>query len=95
MTDTLDTLRKKAEKSKEQAEKDNAALLKEAIAEAITSDAYGHVSGVAHRAGINAQYLRDLIEKEHPGWLAEAARNRKARKEAAKGAGKRGSAAAA
>ncbi|MGW5852005.1 hypothetical protein ACWFQ8_29345 [Streptomyces sp. NPDC055254] len=84
-TDTLDALRKKAERSKEQAEKDNAALLAEAVAQAITSDEYGHLSAVARKAGIAAQYLRDLVEKEHPGWLAEAARNRKARKDATKG----------
>ncbi|MFD0270905.1 hypothetical protein ACFVGY_30720 [Streptomyces sp. NPDC127106] len=82
-TDILDTLRKKAERSKEQAEKDNAALLAEAVAQAITSDEYGHLSAVARKAGIAAQYLRDLVEKQHPGWLAEAADNRKARKEAA------------
>lgn len=83
-TNPLAALRKKAEKSEEQAEKDKAALLTEAVAQAITSDEYGHLSAVAREAGIAAQYLRDLVEKEHPGWLAEAARNRKARKDAAK-----------
>ncbi|MYT25983.1 hypothetical protein GTW69_37910 [Streptomyces sp. SID7760] len=82
-TDTLAALRKRAERSKEQAEKDNTALLAEAVKQAITSDEYGHLSAVAREAGIAAQYLRDLVEKEHPGWLAEAARNRKARKDAA------------
>lgn len=84
MTDhSLAALRKKVEKSEEQADKDKAALLKVAVAEAITSDEYGHVTAVARKAGITSQYLRDLVEAEHPGWLAEASRRRKARKEEA------------
>ncbi|MFE0654223.1 hypothetical protein ACFVZH_37335 [Streptomyces sp. NPDC059534] len=79
-TESLDDLRKKVEKLEEDAARFKARLLVAAVAEAVTSDKYGHVSAVARRAGITGQYLRDLVEKQHPGWLAEAARNREARK---------------
>ncbi|GHJ19139.1 hypothetical protein [Streptomyces albus] len=82
-TPTLAQLRSRAEKSRRQAETDRQALLDAAVAEAVTSHAYGHVSAVAREAGINGQYLRDLIDKRHPGWLEEAARKREAEKRAA------------
>ncbi|MEU4986650.1 MULTISPECIES: hypothetical protein [unclassified Streptomyces] len=90
-TPRLAKLREKSEASEAQAEKDKRALLAAAVEEAMKSTAYGHLSAVAKEAGIASQYLRTLIETEHPGWLARAAEERKAAK-AAKGAG--GSAAA-
>ncbi|MGO4420086.1 hypothetical protein AB4Z54_15475 [Streptomyces sp. MCAF7] len=82
-TTRLAKLREKSETSERQAEKDKAALLAAAVEEAMTSTRYGHLSAVAKDAGIASQYLRDLIEKQHPGWLAEAAAERKAAKETA------------
>ncbi|MER7817201.1 hypothetical protein [Streptomyces sp. NPDC096153] len=89
---TLAALREKSEKSAKKAEADKAELLAAAVAEAITSSKYGHLSAVARDAGIASQYLRDLVEEAHPGWLAKAA---KEREEAKAGRGKgRGAAAA-
>jgi hypothetical protein len=85
-TPTLDTLRKRAEKTTKAAEDDKAALLDAAVREAITSTKYGHLSAVARQAGITSQYLRTLVEQAHPGWLDRAAEER----EAEKAAGKRG-----
>ncbi|MER8039368.1 hypothetical protein [Streptomyces hydrogenans] len=76
----LAKLRAKSEASEEQAAKDKAALLEEAVKEATTSTAYGHLSAVAREAGITAQYLRTLIEERHPGWLDKAAEEREAAK---------------
>ncbi|MFI7142886.1 hypothetical protein ACIBQ5_35845 [Streptomyces massasporeus] len=81
-TSPLAKLREKSEASERQAEKDKAALLAAAVKEAMKSTKYGHLSAVAKEAGIASQYLRDLIEKEHPGWLAQAAEERKAAKAA-------------
>jgi hypothetical protein len=92
-TPTLAALRSKAEKSAAQAEKDRAELTAAAIAEAVSSDAYGHLSAVAKEAGIDRQVLRELVEKAYPGWLAKAAAARKARKEAAEAAKAKGVAA--
>ena len=92
-TPNLAALRKKAEKSAEQAEKDKAALYEAAIAAAITSDEYGHLSAIAREAGLVSQHLRDLVERHHPGWLTKAAERRNARKTAAKGKGSRAAAA--
>ncbi|MEU1674798.1 hypothetical protein ABZ752_22625 [Streptomyces roseifaciens] len=82
MTANLDALRRTADKSAKKAQDDRDALLTAAVAEAVTSDAYGHLSAVAKRAGITSQYLRTLVEEEHPGWLTEAAAKRAARKSA-------------
>ncbi|MEW1551474.1 hypothetical protein [Streptomyces tsukubensis] len=85
---TLDDLRRKADRSAKAAETDRAALLTAAVTEAVQSSKYGHLSAVAKRAGITSQYLRDLVEAEHPGWLAEAAKERELAK-TAKGKGTR------
>ncbi|MFD9819105.1 hypothetical protein [Streptomyces violascens] len=79
-TSNLDTLRRKAEKSAKTAEDDKAALLDAAVKAAVTSSKYGHLSAVAREAGITSQYLRDLVEQAHPGWLAQAAEEREADK---------------
>ncbi|MGW2227490.1 hypothetical protein [Streptomyces formicae] len=91
-TPTLEELRKKAEKSQATADEHRAALLTAAVADAITSTKFGHLSAVARRAGISSQYLRALVEEDHPGWLAQAAEERA--KEKAAG-GKRASSKAA
>ncbi|MGN9821888.1 hypothetical protein ACTMUQ_42250 [Streptomyces sp. SD11] len=84
MTDTpvktIKELREASEASEAQAKKDKAALLDAAVKEAMTSTAYGHLSAVAREAGIAAQYLRTLIETQHPGWLDQAAEEREAAK---------------
>jgi len=90
-TSPLAKLREQSEKSERKAREDKAALLEAAVAEAIKSTKYGHVSAVAKEAGIASQYLRDLIEEKHPGWLAKAAQER----EAAKAAKSKGARAAA
>lgn len=77
---TLVELREKSHESQKQAETDRAELLAAAVREAVTSTKYGHLADVARDAGIVYQYLRDLVEKEHPGWLAEAAKEREAAK---------------
>ncbi|EST17942.1 MULTISPECIES: hypothetical protein [Streptomyces] len=86
MTDTpvktIKELREASEASEAQAKKDKAALLDAAVKEAMTSTAYGHLSAVAREAGIAAQYLRTLIENQHPGWLDQAAEERDAAKAA-------------
>lgn len=100
MTDTpksaIAKLREASEASEAQAKKDKAALLDAAVKEAMASTAYGHLSAVAREAGIAAQYLRTLIENQHPGWLdraaeereeAKAQRESKPRRRAAKGGG--------
>ncbi|MBO8189187.1 hypothetical protein [Streptomyces spirodelae] len=84
MSESLAELRARAEASEKRANADKETLLKAAVAKAITSHAYGHLSAVAREAGINGQYLRDLVEKHHPGWLDEAARKREAEKRARK-----------
>ncbi|MEH0424766.1 hypothetical protein [Streptomyces sp. B21-083] len=79
-TPDLEALRKKADRSAKTAEDDKAALLDAAVKAAITSSKYGHLSAVARDAGITSQYLRDLVEAAHPGWLAKAAEEREAAK---------------
>ncbi|GHH56107.1 hypothetical protein [Streptomyces candidus] len=79
-TSDLEALRKKADRSAKTAEDDRAALLDAAVKAAITSSKYGHLSAVAREAGITSQYLRDLVEAAHPGWLAKAAEEREAAK---------------
>ncbi|WP_069874793.1 hypothetical protein [Streptomyces malaysiensis] len=81
-TSRLAKLREKSEASEKQAEKDKAALLAAAVEEARKSTKFGHLTAVAKDAGITAQYLRDLVEKRHPGWLAWAAEQREAEKAA-------------
>ncbi|NGN63168.1 hypothetical protein G5C51_04500 [Streptomyces sp. A7024] len=88
-TTDLATLREKAAKAADLAEQAKEALLDAAVAEAMKSDEHGHLSAVAREAGITSQYLRLLIEDLHPGWLEQAAANRKARKEADKEAGRK------
>lgn len=82
MTDTpvktIKELREASEASEAQAKKDKAALLDAAVKAAMSSTAYGHLSAVAREAGIAAQYLRTLIENQHPGWLDRAAEEREA-----------------
>lgn len=73
-------LRETSEASETKAKKDKAALLDATIKEAMASTAYGHLSAVAREAGIAAQYLRTLIENQHPGWLDQAAEEREAAK---------------
>ncbi|MEU9057116.1 hypothetical protein AB0D37_43260 [Streptomyces sp. NPDC048384] len=77
---TLAELRQASEKAEEAAKKAKAALLDRAVRAAMSSTKYGHLSAVAREAGIVAQYLRDLIEDRHPGWLDEAAAEREAAK---------------
>ncbi|MEU2395056.1 hypothetical protein [Streptomyces sp. NPDC007369] len=84
-TDKLAELRKRTEKLESAAAEAKAELIKAAVDEAVTSTVYGHVSAVAKRAGISSQYLRELVEENHPGWLAEAAAERKASKTAGSG----------
>ncbi|MCY0961464.1 hypothetical protein [Streptomyces sp. H27-H5] len=79
-TPTLAALRAAAEKSAKKAEEDRGALIAAAVAEAVTSTKYGHLSAVAREAGIVSQYLRELVEEAHPGWLARAAEEREAEK---------------
>ncbi|MDK0524826.1 hypothetical protein [Streptomyces sp. ML-6] len=73
-------LRKRVEKAEKTAAGYRAEWYEAAIAEAMTSTEYGHVSAVAREAGINVQHLRDLIGKAHPGWLARASEERQAAK---------------
>ncbi|MFB7012331.1 MULTISPECIES: hypothetical protein [unclassified Streptomyces] len=84
MTDTpektIKQLREASEASEAKAKEDKTALLDAAVKEAMTSTAYGHLSAVAREAGIAAQYLRTLIENQHPGWLDQAAEEREAAK---------------
>ncbi|MBK6017602.1 hypothetical protein [Streptomyces sp. MBT53] len=80
---TLAELREASETVEEAARKAKAALLARAVKDAMASTKYGHLSGVAREAGIAPQYLRDIIEKEHPGWLDQAAEEREAAKAAA------------
>ncbi|MEU4932067.1 hypothetical protein AB0G54_37130 [Streptomyces yokosukanensis] len=80
---TLAELRKASEKAEEAARTAKAALLERAVKDAMASTKYGHLSAVAREAGIASQYLRDLIEKDHPGWLDQAAEEREAAKAAA------------
>ncbi|MFI1568212.1 hypothetical protein ACH4ZX_35220 [Streptomyces sp. NPDC020490] len=82
-TRTLAELRAASEAAEEAARKAKAPLLERAVKEAMASTKYGHLSAVAREAGIASQYLRDLIEKEHPGWLDQAAEEREAAKAAA------------
>ncbi|MEU9279475.1 hypothetical protein [Streptomyces sp. NPDC048341] len=82
-TKTLKELRETSEAAEETARVAKSALLERAVKDAMKSTKYGHLSGVAREAGIAAQYLRDLIEKEHPGWLDQAAEEREAAKAAA------------
>ncbi|MFD9152193.1 hypothetical protein ACFWDF_34155 [Streptomyces diastaticus] len=89
---TIEELREAAEKSEAKAREDKTALLNAAVEAAMTSTAYGHVSAVAHEAGIANQYLRTLIETAHPGWLEQAAEERRAAKAAAVKAKRRGGA---
>ncbi|MGC5401892.1 hypothetical protein ACPXCP_39900 [Streptomyces sp. DT20] len=89
MTTDLEALRVRSEKSEKKAAEDKAALLDAAVAEAITSTRYGHLSAVARKAGITSQYLRILVEAERPGFLDEAAAQRDAAKAAKAGADKR------
>ncbi|MGW5336225.1 hypothetical protein [Streptomyces bauhiniae] len=78
----LAKLRKAAEASEDQARKDKTALLEEAVKQAMSSTAYGHVTAVARQANITSQYLRVLIEEKEPGWLDRAAEQRDAVKAA-------------
>ncbi|MCY1649242.1 hypothetical protein OVA19_00195 [Streptomyces sp. SL203] len=98
-TPTLADLREQAERDAKQAEESKAKLLEAAVEAAVTSTAYGHVTNVAREANITAQYLRELVERAHPGWLAKAAKKRDTDKAKAaakrRPAGKRGGAAAA
>ncbi|MFJ3673636.1 hypothetical protein ACIPSE_45065 [Streptomyces sp. NPDC090106] len=82
-TKTLAELRDESEQAETKARVAKAALLACAVEEAMASTKYGHLSAVARQAGITGQYLRDVIEAEHPGWLAEAAKEREAAKGAA------------
>ncbi|MFK0296898.1 hypothetical protein ACIQU6_41395 [Streptomyces sp. NPDC090442] len=84
-TKRIAALRETAEDYETKAKKAKTALLNAAIKEAMTSVAYGHLSAVAREAGIASQYLRTLIEDQHPGWLAQAAEEREAAKAARKG----------
>ncbi|WP_326683060.1 hypothetical protein [Streptomyces sp. NBC_01237] len=86
-TTPLAALRAKSEKSEKRAAEDKAALLAAAVAEAITSTRFGHLSAVARESGITSQYLRTLVEAEHPGWLDRAAAQREADKAKAQKAG--------
>lgn len=79
----LARLRGKSERSAGQAEVDRAALLEAAVEEAVGTDAWGHLSAVARDSGITAQYLRELVEKRHPGWLERAAAARETRRNGA------------
>ncbi|MCX5207714.1 hypothetical protein OG897_40745 [Streptomyces sp. NBC_00237] len=79
-TTSLEALREKAKRAEEEAGQAKATLLRAAVAEAVTSTAYGHLSAVAHRAGIAVQYLRKLVEAEHPGWIERARQERDAAK---------------
>lgn len=82
MTHTPETriakLRQASEASEAQAKKDKTALLEAAVAEAMKSTVYGHISAVAREAGIASQYLRTLVEDKDPGWLDRAAEEREA-----------------
>lgn len=73
-------LRKRVERAEKVADGYRAEWYEAAITEAMTSTEYGHVSAVAREAGINVQHLRDLINKAHPGWLAQASEEREAAK---------------
>ncbi|MDO0939282.1 hypothetical protein QQY66_49150 [Streptomyces sp. DG2A-72] len=79
---TLAELRQASEAAEDAARKAKAALLERAVKDAMASTKYGHLSAVAREADIASQYLRDLIEKDHPGWLDRAAEERKAAKAA-------------
>ncbi|MEU2134604.1 hypothetical protein [Streptomyces sp. NPDC018352] len=74
------TLRKRVEKAEKIADGCRSELYEAAVAEAMKSTQYGHVSAVARESGINVQHLRDLIDKAHPGWLAKASEERQAAK---------------
>ncbi|WNI34445.1 hypothetical protein [Streptomyces sp. ITFR-6] len=73
-------LRKRVDKAEKAANDCKAQLYEAAITAAMTSTKYGHVSAVAREAGMNVQHLRDLINKAHPGWLAQASEEREASK---------------
>ncbi|MEU3756378.1 hypothetical protein AB0H17_27060 [Streptomyces olivoreticuli] len=71
---SLETLVQRAHKSAETAEKDKAAVLKAAVAEALDDRAltqWGYLAEVARRADISRSYLARLAEKERPGWLEQ------------------------
>ncbi|WP_331720082.1 hypothetical protein OG762_51540 (plasmid) [Streptomyces sp. NBC_01136] len=80
---TLAELRKESETAEDTAKTAKAALLDRAVKDAMSSTKYGHLSAVAREAGITAQYLRDVINARHPGWLDQAAEEREAAKAAA------------
>lgn len=83
-TKTLGELREEADAAEAVARTANSARLERAIQEAMSSTKYGHLTAVAREAGIVPQYLRDLIEDRHPGWLDQAAAERDAAKSAAR-----------
>ncbi|MGW2599545.1 hypothetical protein [Streptomyces klenkii] len=84
---TLAELRTTAEETAAKAEEAQKALTDAAVAAAMSSTRYGHLSKMAREAGIHPQVLREVIESRHPGWLAKAAEQREKEK-AAREAGK-------
>ncbi|MFI1801977.1 hypothetical protein ACH427_32245 [Streptomyces sp. NPDC020379] len=69
---SLETLAQRAAKSAETAEKDKAALIKAAVAEALDDRAltqWGWLADVARRAGISRTYLVQRVEEARPGWI--------------------------
>jgi hypothetical protein len=75
-------LRELSEEAENRHKTIKSALLNAAIKEAMASVRFGHLSKVAREAGISSQYLRDLIEDQHPGWLDRAAEEREKEKAA-------------
>ncbi|MFF6852781.1 hypothetical protein [Streptomyces antimycoticus] len=75
-TSPLKELASQVEHHESEAARLKAELFKAAVAETVKSWKYGHLSAVARDAGIVSQYLRDLVEEAHPGWLAWAAEQR-------------------
>ncbi|GGU51183.1 hypothetical protein [Streptomyces violascens] len=79
-TESLADLRAIAEETAGAAEAAQRALTDAAVAAAMSSTRYGHLSKVAKEAGIHPQVLRQVIDSRHPGWLAEAAAQREKEK---------------